>query len=34
MEQGFTEASPDTLPVGRRGGYDRTRNSRVLVAHL
>ena len=34
MEQGFTEASPDTLPVGRRGAYDRTRNSRVLVALL
>ncbi len=34
MEQGFTEASPDTLPAGRRGGYDRSRNSRVLVAQL
>ena len=34
MEQGFTEASPDTLPVGRPGGYDRTRNSRVLVLQL
>ena len=34
MEQGFTETSPDTLPASRRHGYDRTRNSRVLVAPL
>ena len=34
MEQGFTEASPDALPAVRRHGYDRARNSRVLVALL
>lgn len=34
MQQGFTEASPDTLPANRRGGYDRSRNSRVLAAPL
>ena len=34
MEQGFTEASPDTLPDSRLHGYDRIRNSRVLVASL
>ena len=34
MQQGFTETSPDTLPANRRTGYDRSRNSRVLVAPL
>ena len=32
MEQGFVETTPDTLPGGR--AYDRSRNSRVLLAHL
>ena len=34
MQQGFAEVSPDTLPANRRGGYDRSRNSRVLAASL
>lgn len=34
MQQGFTETSPDTLPANRRRGYDRSRNSRVLIAPL
>ena len=34
MQQGFAEVSPDTLPANRRGGYDRSRNSRVLAAPL
>ena len=32
MEQGFAETTPDILPGGR--SYDRSRNSRVLLADL
>ena len=34
MEQGFVETALDTLPAHRRRGYDRSRNSRVLITDL